>query len=212
MPTLKEKMDEMARIKSELQKMEDDESITEETDGDLRDTLVARWEELDGESKPIIERMERIRGITRTAADPGNLERPPGQDNGDGGYGARKWNSPDLVVRTNRDPYEGVAAVRLPDNHLLMQRSEIRERALDAVELEAKRGNLGHDFAEEVTRKAQLDKGVGEHVLLTGGQEYQEAFRAYLADPQGEAQRTALSLSLANGGYLLPFVLDHAVA
>jgi hypothetical protein len=54
MPTLKEKLDEMARIKGELQRMEDTEETTEETDGDLRDTMVERWEQLDAECKPII--------------------------------------------------------------------------------------------------------------------------------------------------------------
>jgi len=66
MPTLKDKLDEMARIKGELQQMEENEENTEETDGDLRDTLVARWEQLDAESKPIIARMERIRGRHRS--------------------------------------------------------------------------------------------------------------------------------------------------
>ena len=48
------------------------------TDGDLRDTLLARWEELDAKTKPLIERMEKIQQITRTAEDPANLEAPYG--------------------------------------------------------------------------------------------------------------------------------------
>ena len=35
MPTLKEKSEEMARIKGELQRMEDTDDTTEENDGDL---------------------------------------------------------------------------------------------------------------------------------------------------------------------------------
>jgi|SRR5215475_4222073 len=206
MATLQEILDEQARIKAELQRMEDDESTTEENDGDLRDTLVERWELLDTKSKPLIERMERIRSITRAAGDEANLERPAGQEPQNGRYGG---TTPELVLRNNRDPYEGLEDVRLPENHLLMQRSEVRARALDAVELEAKRGNLAHDFAENATRSVQDNKGIGEHVLLTGSQEYQDAFRQYMADPQGYASRAALSLTLANGGYLLPFVLDQ---
>src|SRR5882757_9977002 len=100
MSTLKEKSEEMARIKAELQRMENDGETTEENDGDLRDTLVERWQQLDEECKPIIERMEKVKAITRLAADEGNLERPDG--NGSGRYG-----SPDLVIRNNRDPYDG---------------------------------------------------------------------------------------------------------
>ena len=45
------------------------------------------------------------------------------------------------------DPYEGLDAVRVAgsngdSDHLLLQRSEIHARALDAIELEAKRGCL----------------------------------------------------------------------
>ena len=208
MTALKDILDEQARIKAELQRMEDSEETTEENDGDLRDTLVERWELLDGKAKPIVERMERIRGITRAAQDEANLERPAGQDgNGNGRYG----NNPDLVIRNNRDPYDNNDAVRSG----MIMRSELRERALDAIELEAKRGNLGRDFAENATLLAQEQffgkSNIARHILLTGGEEYQAAFGAYLANPEGEARRAALSLTLANGGYLLPFVLDPTV-
>src|SRR5215469_14878646 len=204
MTALDDKLAEQDRIKAELQRMEDDDSVSEETDGDLRDTLVKRWKELDEECKPIIARMAEIRQITRTAANPANTE--GGSDAGP----APKWgkDSPDLVVRTQRDPYDDLQAVRSK----LVTRADLKARALDAIELEAKRANLSHDHAENATLLAQDSPGVARHCLLTGSEEYQEAFRAYLEDPEGMAQRAALSLTLANGGYLLPFVLDRLVA
>src|SRR5215472_14092385 len=99
MATLQAILDEQARIKGELQRMEEDDTVTEEDSGDLRDTLVERWEQLDAKAKPLIERMERVRGITRAAADPANLEGPDAAQNGNGRYG-----SPDLVIRNQRDP------------------------------------------------------------------------------------------------------------
>src|SRR6266704_4005553 len=213
MAALQELLDEQARIKNELQRMDDSEETTEEADGDLRDTLLQRWEELDEKTKPLIERMEKIRNITRVASDEANLERPAGtisQNAGDGRNDAPyRGGNPDLVIRTRHDPYENLDAVR---SHLV-RRSELRARALDAVELEVKRGNLHHDFAEAATLKAQDQyagqSNIARHILLTGSEEYQDAFRMYLEDPQGEAQRAALSLTLANGGYLLPFILDQ---
>ena len=208
MAALQELLDEQARIKNELQRMEDSEETTEEADGDLRDTLLSRWEELDAKTKPLIERMEKIRSITRVAADEANLERPGGESagNSDGRY---RGGNPDLVIRNNRDPYDNLDAVR---SHLV-RRSELRARALDAIEGEVRRGNLHHDFAEAATVKAQDQyagqSNIARHILLTGSEEYQEAFRMYLEDPQGEAQRAALSLTLANAGYLLPFILDQ---
>jgi HK97 family phage major capsid protein len=201
---LQDKLDEQARIKAELQRMEDDDQVTEEDGGDLRDTLVARWKRLDDECKPIIARMQEIQAITRTASNPANLERPDDDADGGGYFGG---GSPDLVVRTKRDPYDNLDAVR----NKIVLRGELRERALDAIELEAKRGNMGHDFAETATIKAQDNPGIARHMLLTGSEEYQEAFRQYLEDPEGMAQRAALTLTNANGGYLLPFVLDPTI-
>jgi HK97 family phage major capsid protein len=198
MATLTEILDEQARIKNELQRMEDDDTVTEEDSGDLRDTLVARWELLDGKAKPLIERMEKVRGITRAASDPANLEGPEA---------GSRFGSPDLLVRTQRDPYDNLDAVR----SRIVTRADLKARALDAVELEARRGNMGHDFAEAATVKAQENPGIARHMLLTGSEEYQEAFRAYVEDPEGMAQRAALSLTNANGGYLLPFVLDPTI-
>jgi len=213
--TLQEILDEQAVIKRDLQEMEDNEETTEEKDGDLRDTLVARWQELDAKAKPLIERMERVRSITRAAADPANVEPPAGAPAPDAGYVSQRFGNPDLVMRNNRDPYDGIEAVRSagtrgePDS-LLLQRSEVFARALDAIELEAKRGNLAHDFAETATAKAQVSRGVAEHILLHGSQEYQDEFRDYLANPQRMVQRTALTLS--GGSAMLPFVLDQKVA
>jgi hypothetical protein len=198
MATLQEILDEQARIKQELQRMEDDDTVTEEDSGDLRDTLVQRWEQLDTKAKPLIEQMERIRAITRAAADdsqPRGRRRPRQRRErrrpaGAGIVSRYGGASPDLVVSRHRDPYDNNEAVRSG----VIRRSELRERAFDAIEREVKRGNLIDDFAEVVTRRVQ-DGGIlptnniARHILLTGGEEYQEAFRAYLADPQGEAQR-----------------------
>jgi hypothetical protein len=207
MATLQDILDEQARIKSELQRMETDESTTEEADGDARDTMIARWEELDAKAKPLIARMERIRGITRSTADTANLE--SGADTA-GAANRSGGRSPELVTNRFTNPYEDLDAVR---SHVV-RTSELRGRAFDSIELEAKRGNLTGDFAENVTGLVQsnpgkLGRGVAEHILLTGSEEYQDAFRSYMEDPQGQIQRAAMSLTLANGGYLLPYVLDQ---
>jgi hypothetical protein len=210
MAALKDYLDEMARIKQELQRMENDESVTEDNEGDLRDTLLARWEELDGLTKPIIERMEKIRSITRTAEqDEANLERPYGVTRAGNGGG----RGPDLVIRNNRDPFSELQRAR--DG--MMPSGELRERALDAIELVAKRGMAVHDFAEEATRKVQdggyfSKNNIARHILETGSPEYYDAFAKYIANPDDMAARAALNLGVASGGYLLPFVLDCQVA
>lgn len=209
MAALKDYLDEMARIKNELQRMENDDTVTEDNEGDLRDTLLARWEELDGLTKPIIERMEKIKSITRTAeSDEANLERPYGVSRSGGGRG------PDLVSRVNRDPFGEGAVERARQG--MMPSGELRERALDAIEQVARRGLAVHDFAEEATRKVQdggyfSKNNIARHILETGSPEYYDAFERYIANPDDMAARAALNLGVASGGYLLPFVLDPTI-
>src|SRR5258706_16391807 len=90
--------------------MEGDEEVTEESDGDARDTLVKRFRDLNVRTQPLIKRMEDIRGITRAADDEGNLERPDGGSHaaGNGRYGG---GTPDPLDRTPRDPYEDLPSV-----------------------------------------------------------------------------------------------------
>jgi HK97 family phage major capsid protein len=210
MAALKDILAEQARIKDELQRMETSEETTEEADGNLRDTMIERWKDLDDQAKPVIERMEKIKSITRAAQDEANLERPGGKD----GTSASRFGSPDLVVRTQRDPFDAMDAVS--DN--MMSRSELRERALDAIEGVAKRGMMAHDWAEESTRKVQAggyykDNNIARHILETGSQEYYDAFERYIRDPDhvSQATRAALNLGVASGGYLLPFILDPTI-
>ena len=208
MAALKDILAEQSRIRDELQRMENDNETTEEDGGNLRDTLIERWKDLDDQAKPIIERMEQIKAITRTAADEANLERPGGQD----GTSASRFGSPDLVIRNQRDPFDAMDAVS--DN--MISRGELRDRALDAIEIVAKRGMLQHDWAEEATVKVQRggyfkDNTIARHILETGSQEYYDAFEKYIRDPDhvSQATRAALNLGVASGGYLLPFVLDQ---
>jgi len=207
MTVLRDKMEEMARIKAELQRMEADESVTEEESGDLRDTLVERWEQLDGECKPIIERMERVRGITRAAADPANTEGPDGGIHAGNGSGAYGGGTPEFMRRT--DPFADLDKVR--DG--VVKHSEVIARAQNVIEAHDKRKLLPGDRGEEANRKAVSDPKIARHMLLTGGDDYIDAFRAYLNDPMGAGQiaRTQLLTSTATAGFLLPYILDTQI-
>lgn len=201
MATLQEMLDEQARITAELQRMEADESVTEEKDGSYRDTLVARWDELDAECKPIIERMERIKNITRTAQNPANLESGDG-----GGAGQRAGRGPEFMQRL--DPFADMEAVR--DGRV--RSGDMIARAQNVIEMHDKRHLLPGDNGETAARSAQ-SPSIARHMLLTGSDDYIEAFRAYLNDPMGEGQlsRTQLLTSSATAGYLLPYVLDTQI-
>lgn len=188
-------------IRSELANLS---AIPEPADDDLswQNTLIAEFDDLEELVAPLRKRAQDLDRVMRTAQNPANVE-GPNTDN----------RTPDLVTRNviGQDPFRDLDRVR----RNLVEPGECRGRALDAIEMASRRGDLNHDYAETATRMAQ-DQFVGQskvaqHILETGSPEYLEAFRAYMRDPQGFSSRAALSLTLANGGYLLPFVLDPSI-
>jgi len=174
-----------------------------------QESLILEHDDLDVLAGPLRKRAKDMDRIRAAHADPANRETPE-----DGSHGAlARRGSPDLATRnvTGGDPFRDLERVR----HSLVEPAEVRGRALDAIELMSHRGALQHDWAETATWTAQNNfKGqakVAQHILLTGSQEYQDAFAAYLDNPQQHSMRAALSLTQANGGYLLPFVLDPTI-
>ena len=192
-------IEEQNKIHAELERMTTDESTTEDADGNIRDTLVARWQSLDGDREKIVARMQELDIIRKASQERENRE--PGDDSGN-------WpKSPEFMQRT--DPFKDMDKVK----NGLITRSEMISRSLNAIETHNRRGLLWDDRAEEATRKAQGSPSIARHMLMTGHDDYIEAFRTYLNDPQGEGQiaRTALLTSTATAGYLLPYVLDTQI-
>lgn len=203
---------ELVAVRAQLKELEDNPTANEADDGDAVDTLIARHDELIEAATPLRERMEKLAVIRSKATETVNNERT-----------TPEFNTPDLVHRKAevRDPFspETQELVR----SALLPTRELKGLALDAIERAAKEGSFGgvggDDKAEVTTQKVQdeyrlpMSRSDGynmwQHVLTTGTPEYREAFTSYLANPT--VARTALSLASANGGYLLPFVLDPSI-
>jgi len=212
---LQEMLDRQSAIRNELANMDADPQTTEEGDGDIRDTLIDEYEKIEELKKPVISRMEKIKLIQRGADDPFAGE--PGDANGQAPYNggavrqAQRWGggqTPEFMTRL--DPFAELDKVK--DG--LVRGSDMVARSLNVIEMHNRRGLLADDRAQEATRKAALDPMIARHMLMTGYDEYVEAFRMYLNDPQGEGLRAAqrsLTLGTASGGYLLPYVLDPTV-
>ena len=196
---LDEIIEEQNKIHVELERMTTDDSTTEDADGNIRDTLVARWKDLDTDRAKIVARMEELDLIRKASADRDN------QEPGDGGGPDRR--SPQFMQRM--DPFADLDKIKTG----LVSRSEMVSRSLNAIEYHNKRGLLWDDRAEEATRKAQNQPNIARHMLLTGHDDYIDAFRTYLNDPMGEGQlsRANLLTSTATAGFLLPYVLDSQI-
>ena len=162
-------------------------------------TIIAEHDDLDELAAPLRKRAADLQRVRSAHADPANREGPQ--------------RTPELITSNviSEDPFRDLDRVR----HGLVPPGEVRGRALDAIEGVSKRGLLLHDFAENATRMAQDQFGgqskVAQHILQTGSDEYRENFERYMQDPENYSARAALSLTLANGGYLLPFILDPTI-
>jgi hypothetical protein len=204
--TLQDIIDEQTRIAAQLQRMNDNPDTTEDADADLRDTLIARWKELEPRRTKLVADMDDIQAITRAAADPANRESGDG-----GGQVARMTGSggPEFMVR--KDP---LADREETQDYRFLSGDDVIARAGTLVEQHDRKGWLPDHRGEQATESARIPS-VARHMLLYGGDEYYDAFRDYVNDPTGPGlQRAAgaLSLAAAQGGYLLPYFLDQKVA
>jgi HK97 family phage major capsid protein len=182
------------------------ESLEDPSDEDhvRTDALLQEWDELTTELAPIAEREQRIAAVRMAMAEEQNRERS-----------VEPVGDPNVFVRGKRDPYADLESVRSG----MATPSDMRARAVTAIEQFAERADkwgLDHDAAENATRMiqksgAQFGTAIARQMLITGSPEYLAAFDQYLTDPGGFSTRAALSLTPANGGYLVPFTLDPTI-
>lgn len=200
-------------IRSEVDTLEQVEDPTDEHHERL-DALLGEHDDLQTEAEPLRERAARVAELRRRAENQANTEQvTPGPINRSGGNGG--GSGPDVFTRTKRDPFEGLDAVR---QHMVHP-EEVRSRAETAIERYAERSDhwqLTHDAAQHVhdlvyKRGKRFGAALAEQILTTGSPEYVAAFEQYLSDPGGFSTRAALSLTPANGGFLVPFTLDPTI-
>jgi HK97 family phage major capsid protein len=166
------------------------------------DTLLEDWDKAREELAPWAEREAKMEAVREHARAQANRENTS-QD-------------PTVHVKGNlKDPFADLESVRLH----MVPLAEVRSRAEQVVEMYSKRDDhmaLSDDAAENVynlihKRGKQFGKALSEQLLVTGSPDYLAAFEQYLAEPGGFSQRAALSLTPANGGYLVPFTLDPTI-
>lgn len=97
---------------------------------------------------------------------------------------------------------------------------DLRSRALSAIESHTAYEGVSDKHRENATRLIESYHGrtgtdIAEHIIATGSPEYAEAFRDYMEAPLGGMSpllaRTAMSLTAANGGALVPQWLDPTI-
>jgi len=194
---LNEIVERQEAIRAELKQIEDNPTAAEENDADYVDTLIDEFDTLEARRQPLAERAQKLNLITVGAKNEDGIE-----------DGDSRPQAPTQVYRNRRDPFENMDAVRTN----MVNSSELRSRALDAIEWVSRSGwvDFPDAHAERATQLAQSVNGVAKHILMTGTQEYYDAFRSYMSDPEGMAYRST-TVGTASLGFMLPFPLDPTV-
>src|SRR5512143_484300 len=199
MATLQEMEERMRSIQTDLRAIAE---IQEPSDEDvvLQDSLIQEHAKLEADVAPLRKRMAELDRIRTLAGSDDNREEPR--------------TGPTLVTRTTyADPIEDVGRL----NQNLVPRDELRARAMNLIEEDHKRQRWEFpDAAAEAAMVRAQTPQIGRHILLTGSQEYRDAFRTFLQTGDDSTLRMdprfrAINLTNASGGYLLPYVLDPTI-
>ncbi len=192
---------EMEALRAEIKVITENEDATDEEIA-RGDALLEEWQAKDELRKAALKREAQVDEVLRASLDAGRREDPSPR-------------SPEIMKRT--DPYEtNEQLVRTVLGRANFNEQDAISRAHAAVEQAPRHVN---DTAKErLTELLELDNVhaplIARHMLLTGSPEYHDEFRDYVKTRGyrvGEAMRAAMSLTDANGGYLVPFTLDPTV-
>ena len=205
---------EMEALRSEIKVIEEGDESTPE-DIERAQGLLDEWDVKNTERTKAIEREKRVDDVLRAALNPEQLE--PAWPAKPAATSSKYGSGPQ--VKRNVEAYdEGVQRelVRSLWNHASYDERDTVSRALAAADdaprhvTDDQKEHL-HDLLHMDNRHAPL---IARHMVLTGSPEYHEQFREYVASRGtyvGEAMRAAMSLTDAQGGYLVPFTLDPTV-
>jgi HK97 family phage major capsid protein len=199
--------EELEALRAEIKVIEENDESTED-EISRATTLMEEWDEKEALRAKALDREKKVAEVMRARLEPEAVESTsPAR--------TRTPASPELMRHV--EPYETQEQlVRSLWNHGAFDEKDTISRALAAVE-QAPR-HLVDEGKERLDGLLHLDNRhaplIARHVLLTGSPEYHEQFREFVASRGtyvGEAMRAAMSLTDANGGYLVPFTLDPTI-
>lgn len=163
------------------------------------EAIPTEYAELEAERLKAVAYEEQIELVRSRAANPANREKA---------FPAAP------AVHIERDPYEGQELLR---SHRY-DADDVIERARYAVDKAPKwLDDKGRGHVEKLLTVIDEDEGrqaplIARHILMTGSPEYHRQFREFMQTRfPGELLRAAMSLTDANGGYLVPFTLDPTI-
>lgn len=200
--------EEQEALRAEIKLIHENEEATEE-DISRGDALLAEFDEKEALRQAALKREAQVEEVLRARLIPDQVEPIERMDRGP--------RSPEFMQQV--EPFDDASQrelVRSLWHHSSYNEKDTISRALKAVEDsprhvdDAARERM-NDLLYMDNRHAPL---IARHMLLTGSEQYHKEFQEYVASRGtyvGEAMRAAMSLTDAQGGYLVPFTLDPTI-
>lgn len=168
------------------------------------DTLLEEWKTSDVELKRAQAREAAVEEVMRAALHPGNRE--------DGATTGRR--GPEVMRKV--DPYTEESYSELKRSVLTGARFDAEDAISRAKAATEQFNSLVSDDSRQhifqlLEAQNRHSEFVARHILMASSQAYQDEFRIFVqtqGQVAGELMRTAMSLTSANGGYLVPVTLD----
>lgn len=194
---------ELDALRSEIADLDSKETLTDEESARFADALT-EWDTKKAEHDDLAARAAKVE-LVRSAALSETRREPA-------------FSAPNVITSRAVDTaFDNLDAVRQG----LMDATVVRSRALAGVE-EGKAPGVSDAARQAAVQLIEEgNAGVARHALLTGSPAYRSAFEKVLENPlnwqsfvtpeESEAVRAALSTTVGNGGYAIPFLLDPTV-
>lgn len=197
--------EQMLALQAEVKLIEEKEEPTED-EVSRSDACLDEFKVLEEKYRKALEREAKVDSVMRAALEKQNCEEGSIQRN----------RGPEIMTKV--EPFETFEDLKrslwtggaFDEGDAISRANAAVDAAPKHIVNDAGRERM-HELLELDNRHAPL---IARHMLLTGSPDYHEQFREYVQSRgtyAGDLLRTAMSLTNANGGYLVPFTLDPTI-
>lgn len=205
---------DMAALKAELLDLGELDEPTEDQISRAETGIPDAFEALDAELAEAEKIEARRSAILSRALDPVDAEPGDGADRRTAGDTRRARIGAPAIRRSDEQIFGSLDLVRAGR----YDDGDVIERAKFAVDrAPAHMSDIARAHVEKLVTVDDEDENtqaalIARHVLCTGSTDYHRAFREYMRDGHAEKiLRATMTLTDANGGYLVPFTLDPTI-
>lgn len=198
--------EELEILRTEIKTINEKGEEATEDELSRAETLLEEFAEKEAVRQKALTREAKVEEVYRASLNPGNRET---------GDGARR--GPEFMKKV--DPYTEGSFNELKRS-LYESRPFDGEDAISRAKAATEQFNsiVSDDSKQHIFQLLEADNNhseyVARHILMASSPEYHQEFRTFIktqGQVAGELMRTAMSLTNANGGYLVPVTLDPTI-